>query len=75
MHESEIFATKKTSLNEVFSGEKCAIVATKDINFGTARVHNALMDRSGIEISVFRDLTQALAWLEIEPDDDELNID
>ena len=59
MEESEIFATKKASLNEVFYKEKCAIVATKDINYGTARVHNALISSSGIETAVFRDPKKA----------------
>jgi len=75
MEASEIFAAKKAELKEVFHKEKCAIVATKDINFGTARVHNALIDSSGIETAVFRDLEKALAWLEIELDDDELILD
>jgi hypothetical protein len=72
MEESELFAIKKAELKETFHKEKCAIVATKDINYGTARVHNALIDSSGIETAVFRDLNKALAWLEIELNDDEL---
>jgi len=75
MEDSESFAAKKAELKEEFHKEKCAIVATKDINFGTARVHNALIESLGIETAVFRDLKKALAWLEIELDDNELIID
>ena len=72
MHEQERFAAKKTSLNEFFGGEKCAIVAPTDFGFALARVHGALIEGSNIDTSIFRDFNEALTWLDVELDDNEL---
>ncbi len=72
MDEQERFVEKKTSVKELFSGEKCAIVAPTDYGFALARVHGALSEGSNIDTSVFRDLNEALTWLGVELDDDEL---
>ena len=72
MNEQERFVEKKASLKELFFGEKCAIVAPTDFGFALARVHGALSERSNIDTSIFRYFNEALAWLDVELDDDEL---
>ena len=72
--EAEIFANKKASLTDVFSRETCAIVAPRDMEYGMARVHFALTSDSTITTEVFRKFKEALVWLNIELDDDELII-
>ena len=67
----EIFE-KKTSVKELFSGEKCAIVAPTDYGFAIARVHGALSEGSNRDTSIFRDFNDALTWLDVKLDDDEL---
>ena len=64
---SESFAQVKAELSDSFSGEKCAIVAPKDVTFGTARIHDSLieMKEPNIETEVFREFDQALDWLDI----------
>lgn len=67
MTESESFAQTKAELSDIFSEEKCAIVAPKDVTFGTARIHDSLieMKEPNIETEVFRDFDQALDWLDV----------
>ena len=67
MTESESFAQVKAELSDSFSGEKCAIVAPKDVTFGTARIHDSLieMKEPNIETEVFREFDQALDWLDV----------
>ena len=72
MNEQKRFAEKKASFKELFSGEKCAIVSPTDFVFALARIHAALNDGSNIDTSIFRDFNEALTWLGIELDDDEL---
>lgn len=72
MNEQAHFAEKKTSFKELFSGEKCAIVSPTDFGFALARVHAALCEASNIDTSIFRDFNEALTWLGVELDDDEL---
>jgi len=64
---SVVIATTKKKLSDRFAGEKCAFVASTDAVFGTARVHEARVDGAGISTSVFRDLDEAMAWLELNP--------
>jgi len=76
MQESERFAQEKELRRASFENEQCAIVAPKDVNFGIARMHAALMDQSTMTTKVFRDLEDARAWLGIEDlASDELSID
>ena len=72
MKEQELFAEKKASFRELFSGEKCAIVSPTDFVSALARVHASINEGSNIDTSVFRDFNEALTWLDIELDDDEL---
>ena len=72
MDEQERFVEKKASVKELFSGEKCAIVAPTDYGFALARVHGALSEGSNRDTSIFRDFNDALTWLDVKLDDDEL---
>jgi len=72
MDEQERFAEKKASVNELFSGEKCAIVAPSNFGFALARVHAELSESSNRYTSIFRDFNEGLKWLSIELDDNEL---
>jgi len=74
MNEQEHFVEKKASVKELFSGEKCAIVAPSEFGFALARVHAALCEESNIDTSIFKDFNEALTWLGVELDDDELII-
>jgi hypothetical protein len=64
--EAEKFAIFNRELSHVFSGEKCAIVAPDDLEFGMSRVHEMYTSGSGLEISVFRRMPDALGWLDID---------
>jgi hypothetical protein len=70
MDEQERFVEKKASVEKVFSGEKCAIVAPTDFGFALARVHAALIEGSDLDTSIFRDFNEALTWLGVELDDE-----
>ena len=72
MIEQEQFAEKKALFKKMFSGEKCAIVVPTDFVSALARVYAALNKESNIDTSVFRDFKEAMTWLGIELDDDEL---
>jgi hypothetical protein len=61
-----IIAQKKDALKSKFAEERCAIVSPEDLSFGIARVHQALIDNSGINTEVFRRIEEALAWLDVE---------
>ena len=63
-----IIAKKKDGLKSKFAEERCAFVSPKDLSFGIARVHQALIDNSGINTEVFRRIEEALTWLDVELD-------
>ena len=64
--EAEKFAGLNRELSTVFSNEKCAIVAPGDLEYGMSRVHEMYTTGSGLEITVFRQLQDALDWLGID---------
>ncbi|MDY6855933.1 MAG: hypothetical protein SWO11_14750 [Thermodesulfobacteriota bacterium] len=66
--EAEIIAQRKKKLSKKFSGEKCAFVSPSDLTYGTARVHQALIDGTDINTQVFRSFEEALDWLNITMD-------
>ncbi len=70
MKEQESFAQKKASAKESFAGEKCAIVVTTDYGFALARVHVSLSEGADRDTAVYRDFKKALAWLNVEIDDE-----
>ena len=63
-----IIARKKEALKRKFTGERCAFVSPADLTFGIARVHQALIDSTGINTNVFRRIEEALEWLDVELD-------
>jgi hypothetical protein len=75
MAESRTFFKKKASLDKVFSGEKCAIVAIQDFDFGMSRAHTAYIEGADIETVVFRDIQSALSWLNVKLNEDDLTIE
>ena len=72
MKEQKSFAQKKDAAKELFAGEKCAIVSPTDIGFALARIHSSLSEKSNRVTVAFRDVDEALTWLGIELEDDEL---
>jgi hypothetical protein len=66
--EATTIALKKDTFSNKFRGEKCAFVSPEDITYGTSRVHQSLVDASGINTAVFRQIGEALDWLEITLD-------
>lgn len=65
--EAENFAGLNRELSAVFTNEKCAIVAPGDLEYGMSRVHEMYTTGVGLEITVFRQLRDALNWLDIDP--------
>jgi hypothetical protein len=65
--EAEKFAELNRELSGVFTNEKCAMVAPGDLEYGMSRVHEMYTTGSGLDISVFRQLRDALNWLDIDP--------
>ena len=63
-----VIAKKKEALKRKFAGERCAFVSLSDLSFGIARVHQALVDNTGINAGVFRRIEEALEWLDVELD-------
>lgn len=74
-NQSLVFTERKAALRNVFAGEKCAIIAPNDTLYGTARVHDAsiAIQEPGIQTSVFRDINEAIQWLQISLDESLLN--
>ena len=66
--EAEVIAQRKKELTNGFSGEKCAFISPRDLTFGTARVHQALVDSADINTAVFRNIEEALEWLDVTLD-------
>jgi hypothetical protein len=66
--EAEKFAIFNRELSHAFPNEKCAIVAPGDLEFGMSRVHEMYISGSGLEISVFRRMSDALGWMDIDPE-------
>jgi hypothetical protein len=64
--EAENFAGLNRELSTVFANEKCAIVAPGDLEYGMSRVHEMYTTGSGLDITVFRQLPEALNWLGID---------
>lgn len=66
--EAEKFAGLNRELSTVFTNEKCAIVAPGDLEYGMSRVHEMYTTGAELDITVFRQLWDALKWLGIETD-------
>jgi hypothetical protein len=66
--EAESIANKKKTYKSKFHEERCAFVSPKDRTYGTSRVHQALVDNSDINTEVFRQIEEALKWLDLTLD-------
>lgn len=61
-----MISQKKQTLEDRFAGERCALVAPKDLTFGIARMHQSFINTPALDIEVFRRIEDALAWLDVE---------
>jgi hypothetical protein len=43
---------------------RCAIVVSREVDYGMARMAQAYLDEVGVELAVFRDLADAEHWLD-----------
>ena len=68
--EALLIAQRKEEHAKVFAGEKCAFVSPGDLTFGTARVHQALVQHIDINTEVFRSMEEAQEWLDVTLDTD-----
>jgi hypothetical protein len=66
--EAVTIALKKDSFSSKFHGEKCAFVSPGDLTYGTSRVHQSLVESDDIGTAVFRQIVEALNWLEVTLD-------
>jgi hypothetical protein len=63
---------KKAQLIETFKNEKCAFLTKSDLDFGMTRFHEAHIDDSSIMTYSFRNIEDALAWLEVDLEENEI---
>lgn len=47
-----------------FEGVRCAVLVAGDAQYGMSRMFAALSEKSGMEVSVFRDEEEAVSWLQ-----------
>jgi hypothetical protein len=52
----------------LFDKSKCAIVATSDLVFGLSRMWEILSHNTNLTTNVFRDIREAIDWLEMDMD-------
>jgi hypothetical protein len=70
--EAIAIAKKKKDLSERFKNERCAFISPGDLTYGTARVHQALVQGIDLNTEVFRSLHEALNWLDVDIDIDKV---
>ena len=63
---------KKIQLKEKFKNEICAFVTKTDVDFGLSRMHGAQLESSDITTNVFRNIEDALSWLNVDLDENEI---
>ncbi|UCG86058.1 MAG: hypothetical protein JSW71_19465 [Gemmatimonadota bacterium] len=51
---------------EVFAGARWAFVESGEARYGMARMASLLLERSPVDLQVFRDVDEARAWLQSE---------
>jgi hypothetical protein len=66
--EAVTIALKKDTFSNKFSGEKCAFVSPEDLTYATSRVHQSLADNTCISTAVFKQIEEALKWLDVTLD-------
>jgi len=67
-----LFSARKTQSEAAFQGERCAVVSVHDLDFGMSRMLGARIDTEKVETGSFRNIADALAWLGVEIDEDDL---
>lgn len=73
--ETDIFTQHKSKYQQLFSGEKCACVVNNEVDFGMTRVHGAYIQEFKIDTMAFRNIDEALLWLQVDLNVEELRID
>ena len=63
--EAYSIARMKVKFAGAFTGERCAFVSPKDDTYSSSRVHQALVNRIGLNTEVFRCIEDALKWLDV----------
>jgi hypothetical protein len=70
--EAIAIAKKKKELSARFKNERCAFISPGDLTYGTSRVHQALIQGIDLNTEVFRNVQEAIDWLEVEIDIDKI---
>ena len=70
--EAIAIAKKKKDLAERFKNERCAFISPGDLTYGTSRVHQALIQGVDLNTEVFRNVQEAVNWLDVTIDIDNL---
>jgi len=73
--DAEEFTELKRSMGPIFQGEVYAIVVATDLDFGLSRVHGSMIETANMQTEVFRDIDEALSWLEVDIPVEALSID
>jgi hypothetical protein len=71
---SKKIAEKKAQLVEKFRNEICAFVTKDDFSYGMVRFHGAHIDDSVITTNAFRNIDDALSWLQVNLDENEMEL-
>jgi hypothetical protein len=66
--EAVTIALKKDTFSKKFRGEKCAFVSPGERTYNTSRAHQALVNSTDIDTAVFREIKEALDWLDVTLD-------
>ena len=45
-------------------GRRSAVVTRTDVGYGLARMYSALVEEAGIDVQAFRDMDEAMMWLQ-----------
>jgi len=70
--EAIAIAKKKKELTTKFKDERCAFISPGDLTYGTSRVHQALIQGINLNTEVFRNVQEAINWLDVVIDVDHL---
>ena len=54
-------------VNPFGPGSRRAIVAERDVQYGVSRTYQVFAERPGMDVRVFRDVAEALRWLDERP--------
>lgn len=71
--EVEKFTKKKLAFGNFFQEEMCAIVVDNDLDYGITRMHGMQIEFKNINTNSFRKIGDAIAWLNVELDEREMD--